>query len=85
MVRLNLGNETPESGGQFIELGPADKIIMAHSSSSPGTFHFAIALADPVVVKRFGGEVTYLCSCPGFHNHRKCWHVAWLMEDETNG
>lgn len=82
MVKLNLASEGDKEG-PFIDLGEAKQVIMAHSSSSPGKFHFAVELADPVVVKRFGGEVTKLCSCPGFHNHRKCWHVSLLGEQDN--
>jgi hypothetical protein len=82
MVRLNVSGEEPE--GTAIELGPAKQVIIAHSSSRPGQFHVTVELEEPVIVKRFGGEVTIVCSCPGFQNHRKCWHVAFLGEENVS-
>lgn len=75
MVKLNTQPEP-------IDIGGATEAILCHSTSSPGKFHIAVKLEKPVIVKRFGGEVTILCSCPGFMNHRKCWHVAWLNGEE---
>jgi hypothetical protein len=62
-----------------IDLGDAEQVIISHSASNPGQFHVTVKLNKPVVVKRFGGEVDVLCSCRGFQNHRKCWHVAFLV------
>jgi hypothetical protein len=79
MVRLN--NEFVAKTS--IELGPASQVTISHSTSSPGQFHVTVKLEKPVMVKRFGGEVQVLCSCRGFQNHRKCWHVAHpLMADD---
>lgn len=78
MVRLS----GPSSPG--IELGEAKQITAFHSSSSPGTFHFTMELSEPAVFKRFGGEVTILCTCKGFFNHRKCWHVAAVAGDDLD-
>jgi len=64
-----------------IDLGAAKRVKATHSQSSPGTFHFTIELEKPVIFKRFGGEVTILCTCRGFINHRKCWHVEEWTED----
>lgn len=74
MVRINT---IPEP----IDLGEAKQAIISHSQSSPGKFHITVELEKPVIVKRFGGEVTILCSCPGFQNARRCWHVAWLNDE----
>lgn len=76
MVKLNATAKTS------IELGEAEQVSISHSTSSPGQFHVTVKLKKPVMVKRFGGEVTLLCSCKGFQNHRKCWHVAYLLDDE---
>lgn len=67
-----------------IELGAADDVLIAHSNSMPGQFHVAVKLQKPVHTKRFG-STEYVCSCRGFQNHRKCWHVAWLAGEDTNG
>jgi hypothetical protein len=80
MVKVNMGSQRPEP----IEVGDAEKVILSHSESSPGTFHISVKLSEPVMVKRFGGEVTALCSCRGFMNHRKCWHLAWLVGEDSD-
>jgi len=77
MVKINTRPEP-------IDLGEAKSIKAFHSKSSPGTFHFTMELAKPVIFKRFGGEVTILCTCPGFTNHRKCWHVEeWDLDEDA--
>jgi len=81
MVRLT-GNSDEQPG---IDLGSAKQINAFHSKTSPGTFHFAIQFDEPVIFKRFGGEVTVICTCPGFHNHRKCWHTALVAGDDVEG
>jgi len=78
MVKLT-GGSHPEP----IDVGGASQAILCHSTSSPGKFHIAVKLEKPVFTKRFG-EITYVCSCPGFMNHRKCWHVAWLNDEEEH-
>lgn len=75
MVRIE-GTPDEQSTGVGIDLGKASKVMAFHSKTSPGTFHFAMKLEEPVMFKRFGGEVDVLCTCKGFHNHRKCWHIA---------
>lgn len=82
MVRIT---GTPDEQGVAvgIELGAASQVMAFHSKTSPGTFHFAMKLAAPVMFKRFGGEVDLLCTCRGFHNHRRCWHIAALAGEET--
>ena len=77
MVRLGGGKEASPG----VELGKASEIVAFHSASSPGTFHFTMVLEEPAIFKRFGGEVTVLCTCKGFFNHRKCWHVAAVTGD----
>ena len=85
MVRIE-GLPSDEGLGSIgVDLGSA-KVMAFHSKTSPGTFHFAMKLEEPVMFKRFGGEVDLLCTCKGFHNHRKCWHIAVVAgEDTTNG
>jgi len=81
MVRLDgAANEQPG-----IDLGTAKSITAYHSKTSPGTFHFVIEFDEPVIFKRFGGEITVLCTCKGFHNHRKCWHVSLAIGTDIDG
>jgi len=79
MVRLGGKDASPG-----VELGKASEVVAYHSSSKPGTFHFTFVLEEPAIFKRFGGEVTILCTCPGFFNHRKCWHVAATVGDDIS-
>lgn len=78
MVKLGDSNPVP------IELGSAKRVIATHSKTSPGTFHFTMELEQPVLFKRFGGEVSILCTCKGFTNHRKCWHCDHIQIDEED-
>lgn len=78
MVKINLSNG-PEDSGPTIDLGEAIDVFASHSKSSPGSFHVTVALAKPAIFKRFGGEVTIICSCRGFQNHRKCWHKEEMV------
>jgi hypothetical protein len=74
MVKINTRPEP-------VDLGEAKRVKATMSTSSPGLFHFTIELEKPVIFKRYGGEVTILCTCKGFTNHRKCWHVEeWNSE-----
>lgn len=86
MVKLNVSDMS--GSGPTIDLGSAKEVFASHSKSSPGTFHLTVALEKPAIFKRFGGEVTIICTCPGFHNHRKCWHYEEMLfrvsEEETN-
>lgn len=79
MPKINVGAYRPDP----IDLGKAKRVAMAHSQSSPGHFHFTIELEKAVITKRFG-EVTILCTCKGFQNHRKCWHVAAMIGEEVD-
>jgi len=76
MAKINIRPEP-------IDLGEAIRVKATHSTSSPGTFHFTMELAKPVIFKRYGGEVTIICTCPGYRNHRKCWHKdEWDLDLE---
>jgi len=78
MVKINL-SDNAKGPSTPVELGDAVRVIASHSNSRPGMFHFTMKLSEPVVFKRLGSEpVEEICTCPGFMNHRKCWHIAYL-------
>lgn len=81
MVRLNTSSAEQSPG---IDLGQASEVVAFHSKTSPGTFHFTIVLATPAIFKRYGGEVQVLCTCKGFQNHRKCWHIAAVAGQDSD-
>lgn len=83
MVKIK-GTPNDEGSAAGIDLGSAAKVMAFHSASSPGTFHFTMRLEEPVMFKRFGGEVDLLCTCRGFMNHRKCWHIALVAGEDTD-
>jgi hypothetical protein len=83
MVRI-AGSPDEQGSAVGIDLGKASKVMAFHSKTSPGTFHFAMQLEEPVMFKRFGGEVDVLCTCKGFHNHRKCWHIAVVAGEDVD-
>ncbi|MCA1800017.1 MAG: SWIM zinc finger family protein [Actinobacteria bacterium] len=83
MVRIE-GTPTDEGSAAGVDLGKAAKVMAFHSTSSPGTFHFTMKLEEPVMFKRFGGEVDLLCTCRGFQNHRKCWHIAVVGGEDAD-
>jgi hypothetical protein len=81
MVKLNLTeSEGGGSEGPTFDLGSAKEVFASHSKSRPGSYHLTVALETPVLFKRFGGDpITIMCTCPGFMNHRKCWHAEEML------
>lgn len=81
MVRISASANRPEP----IELGSANNIMLTRSQSNPGQWHMTAELEKAVVLKGYGGSGrTIICTCRGFQNHKKCWHIAWLAGEDTD-
>lgn len=80
MVRLSDGPK-PEP----IDLGPATNVQLTRSQSNPGQWHLTVELEKGVVLKGYGGSGhRVICTCKGFSNHKRCWHVAFMAGEEES-
>lgn len=65
-----------KSRHQLRDLGPG-RVYQARSSSDPMRVHMTVLLDTPLTNTR--GTFEAVCTCPGFTNHRKCWHVTDVL------